>query len=67
MAFFPPVPLIRRNMIIKRLKACGAVSPETAKTFREAGVINPNGFARVTEMLVRQGIIHRTADGKYYA
>ncbi len=66
MAFFPPIPLIRRNLIIKRLKECGANSSETAKTLAEAGVINPNAFSHITEKLVKQGFIHRTADGKYY-
>ena len=66
MAFFPPIPLIRRNIILKRLKTCGAVSEQTAKNLADAGVINPNGFKRITETLVRQGIIHKTSDGRYY-
>lgn len=66
MAFFPPILLMRRNIIIKKLKECGANSSETAKTLAEAGVINPNGFSRFTEKLIRQGVIHRTSDGKYY-
>lgn len=66
MAFFPPIPLIRRNAIIKRLKGCGANSSESAKTLVEAGVINPNGFSHITEKLVEQGVIYRTTDGKYY-
>ena len=66
MAFFPPIPLIRRNAIIKKLKARGATSAETAKTLAEAGIINPNGFQRVTDKLVKTNIIHETPDGKYY-
>ncbi len=66
MAFFPPVPLIRRNIIVKSLSNCGAVSERTAKTFAEAGIINPGGFKRITEMLVKRGTIHRTTDGRYY-
>lgn len=66
MAFIPPIPLIRRNVIIKKLKQCGATSAESAKTLAEAGVINPNGFKRVTEKLVETKIIHKTSDGKYY-
>lgn len=66
MAFFPPILLMRRNVIIKRLKECGANSSETAKTLAEAGVFNPNAFSRFTEKLVEQGVIHRTTDGKYY-
>lgn len=66
MTFIPPIPLIRRNLIVRRLTACGAVSPETAKTLREACVLNPNGFGRVTETLVRRGTVCRTADGRYW-
>ena len=66
MAFIPPIPLIRRNVIIKKLKQCGATSAESAKTLAEAGVINPNGFKRVTEKLVETKIIHKISDGKYY-
>lgn len=66
MVFFPPIPLIRRNVIIKKLKACGATSEESAKTLAEAGVINPNGFKHITEKLVETNIIHKTSDGKYY-
>ena len=66
MTFFPPIPLIRRNAIIKRLKACGATSAETAKTLAEAGVINPNGFRCITDRLVQTNSIHKTDDGKYY-
>lgn len=66
MAFFPPIPLIRRNVIIRKMKACGATSAETAKTLVEAGVINPNGFKRITDMLVETNVIHKTVDEKYY-
>lgn len=66
MAFFPPIPLIRRNVIIKKLKACGATSAESAKTLAEADVINPNGFKRITDKLVETNVIHKTVDGKYY-
>ena len=66
MAFFPPIPLIRKNVIIKKLTVCGAYSEATARTLADAGVINPNGFKRITERLVRIGSIHRTSDGRYY-
>ena len=66
MAFFPPIPLIRRNVIVKHRRACGAVSEATAKTLAEAGVINPNGFKRITNHLVESGVIHKTSDNKYY-
>lgn len=66
MAFFPPVPLIRRNLIVKKLKESGALSAEAAKTLAEAGVINPHGFRRITAKLVETGVIRRTSEGKYY-
>ena len=66
MAFFPPVLLIRRNHIILKLAAAGATSPETAVTLVEAGVINTNTFKRLTDYLVKRGVIQRTADGRYY-
>lgn len=66
MAFFAPIPLIRKNHIIARLQETGAFSAETSKTLAEAGVINPNGFKRITERLVKTGAIKRTGDGRYY-
>ena len=36
MVFIPPIPLIRKNLIIKKLTECNAFSEETAKTFKEA-------------------------------
>ncbi len=66
MAFFTPVLLLRRKVIVKRLNACGATSERTAKTLAEAGVINPNGFSRFTQKLVDLGTIHMTSGGRYY-
>ena len=66
MAFIPPIPLIRKNLILKRLKECGAVSYDTAKTLAEANVLNPNGFRPVTNRMVEQGVLGKTSDGKYY-
>lgn len=44
MAFFPPIPLIRKNVILKNLRDCGATSAKTARTLAEAGVNNPNPY-----------------------
>jgi len=66
MAFFPPIPLIRKKLIIKKLTECSAFSEKTAKTFTEAGIINPNGFHKVNEKLIKQGILVKTKDNKYY-
>ena len=66
MAFFPPIPLIRKNLIIKKLTECGAFSEQTAKSFVEAGIINPNGFKKINEILIKQKVLVRTKEGKYY-
>lgn len=66
MAFFPPVPLIRKRMIIKKLSACQAYSEESAVTFREAGIINPDGFQMITKKLINSRVICRTKEHKYY-
>ncbi len=66
MPIFPPIPLIRKNLIINKLTKCGAFSPETAKTLDQAGVFNPHAFGRITDKLVQKGAIHQTPDGKYY-
>ena len=66
MAFVPPMPLIRRNHIIKKLKEANATCAECAKSFAEAGILNPNGFKPVTSKMIQRGILGKTADGKYY-
>ena len=64
--YFPPIPLIRRNAILRSLAACGATSPETARPLTEIGLINPHGFPNITRRLVSRGVIHQTPDGRYY-
>ena len=66
MTFFPPIPLIRKNNIIKKLTESNAFSEKTAKTFSEAGIINPNGFNKINERLIKQKVLVKTKDGKYY-
>ena len=66
MAFFPPIPLIRKKQIIKKLKEKNAYSEERAKTFEEAGIINPKAFKRITDKLVKNKIINKTDDNRYY-
>ena len=63
---FPPIPLIRKKIIIKKLTKNNAISEENAKTFAEAGIINPNGFKKVTEKMIEQQILIKTKEGKYY-
>ena len=66
MSLFPPIPLIRKKIIIKKLTESNAFSKETAKTFKEAGIINPNGFNKITEKLIKEKVLVKTKDGKYY-
>ena len=61
-----PVPLIRRNIILRKLPQARAFTPGTAVTLREAVVLNPYGFPQITERMVRRGWILRTPDGRYY-
>lgn len=61
-----PVPLIRRNIILRKLQQAHAFTPGTAVTLREAGVFNPDGLPQITERMVRRGWILRTPDGRYY-
>ncbi len=66
MSFFPPIPLIRKKLIIKKLTEHQAFSKETAKTYEEVGIINPSGFNKVNEKLIKEKILIKTNDGKYY-
>ncbi len=61
-----PVPLLRRMIIIKRLKRNGAISEETAKTLQEVGILNPTWFPKVTDKLLKDKVLVRTKDNKYY-
>ena len=54
------------QIIIKKLTKNNAISEENAKTFAEAGIINPNGFKKVTEKMIEQQILIKTKEGKYY-
>ena len=65
MAYFPPVPAIRRNILLTRLRQTGAVSRETAVTLSDAGIINPNGFRHITDLLVKRRIIFQEGN-KFY-
>ena len=66
MAFFSPIPLIRKKYIIKKLTEKNAFSEDTAKTFLEAGIINPNGFNKITERLIKKKVLFRTKNNRYY-
>lgn len=64
--FVPPIPLIRKRRIIKKLTESRAFSAETAVSFKEAGIINPNAFQRITRKLVNDNIIRTADNNKYY-
>ena len=64
--FFPPIVLIRRSHIVKKLSQYGAFSEETAVTFSEAGITNPNGFKMINNILERRKVLVRTKENKYY-
>ena len=64
--FAIPVLLLRQKLILKKLRSCGAVSEESAKTLEEAGVFNPNAFPRVLEDMVNKNILIKTGSQKYY-
>ena len=62
----PPVLMLRRKIIIKKLTECGAFSEESAVTLKDAGVFNPNAFQRLTKIMETRNILTQTTDGKYY-
>ena len=62
---FAPVPLIRKNYIKKKLTECKAFSPDTAVTFEKAGILNPNMFMGVTNVMIKRGILVKYGE-KYY-
>jgi len=64
--FFPPIPLIRKHHIIKKLSEHGAFAPDSAVTFSDAGIINPDGFRGITKKLLRSGELVSCLDGRYY-
>ncbi len=64
--FFPPIPLIRKRRIIQKLTEHKAFSAETAVSFKEAGIINPNAFGKITQKLVNDNVIKKAENNKYY-
>lgn len=63
---FPPVLLLRKRIILKRLTECNAFSEESAVALKAAGVFNPDAFKRLNTILVTRGILGLTPDGRYY-
>lgn len=61
-----PVLLLRKKIIIEKLTKAGAISEATAKTLEEANVFNPRAFQRLTQNMVKEGILGITNNKKYY-
>ncbi len=61
-----PALLLRKKRIVKKLQESGAFSETTAKTLQEAGVFNPDAFPKITEELVKEKVLVKTKDNKYY-
>ena len=57
---------LRKKIIMNALAGSGAKTEETAKTLKDAGVVNPELVAEYTEKLVRMGLICKTDDGRFY-
>lgn len=64
--FIPPIPLIRQMRIIKLLTKAKGFSKDSAKYLDEIGLVNPYFFQGVTKRLVKNGMISKTDDGRYY-
>lgn len=64
--FGSPAFSLRQKLILEKLRECGAVSEESAKTLEEAGIFNPDAFPKITEDLVFKKKLARTGDQKYY-
>lgn len=63
--FASPVPRIKKEVVISKLRMCGAVSPESAMELEEAGIFA--GMGLKIELLVLSGILGKTNDGRFYA
>lgn len=64
--FGSPALLMRKRIILKKLEQNGGISEETAKTLEEIGVCNPNAFSKLNDKLVKDKILVRTKNNKYY-
>ena len=65
MSYVTPFPVIRKKHIIRKLSQCNAFSRESAKTLEDAGVYDPEGFEKITELLCQRRILIQTGN-KYY-
>lgn len=63
--FASPIPRIRKEVVLGKLRKCGAVSPESAVELEEAGIFT--GMGLKIELLVLSGSLGKTNDGRFYA
>ncbi|HIZ55187.1 MAG TPA: hypothetical protein H9671_03165 [Firmicutes bacterium] len=61
-----PALMLSQKMILEKFRDCGAISKESAKTLKEAGVFNPNAFPKAREDLVNRKKLMRTESQKYH-
>ena len=57
---------LRKKLIMDALVSSGAKCEETAKTLKDAGVVNPDSFEEYTERLVGMGLLGKTKDGRFF-
>ncbi len=62
--FVPPVAIIRRKRIVKRLLNAGAVTADTAVTLEEAGVFK--GLGLLVSRLETHGVLIKLNNNRYY-
>lgn len=58
--------MLRKNMILKKFRECGAISERSAKTLEEVGIVNSTAFPSIIEDLLNQNKLVKTKSGKYY-
>lgn len=61
-----PVGIIRKNYILRKLKASGAVSEGTARTLEAAGLLNARAYVRLADWLAQRGTLGKTRNGRYF-
>jgi len=66
MALYPVVYDIRKRYIIKKLNECNAFTFENAVSFKDIGLPFNGLFKAHTNSLVRNNILFKTMDDKYY-
>ena len=66
MALYPVVYDLRKKYIIKKFNECKAFSKENAVSFKDIGLPFNGLFKAHTNSLIRNNIIYKTENDKYY-